>query len=265
MPTNSETGHAKNAAGFTTVVADLQSFGLSYNPFAPEIKIASLLNVKTSLNTTMDSVRNSESPYKNAINARQLAFEIMDKYATRIQNALVGCGASKKEIADAMSIKKKIAGTRAKPIKPKPASSTETPTDAATLKVVDLTDPNLTVEQVEQHSVSQLSFDNRTENFKKYVAFLAGITKYNPNEADLKVTALTTWATGLNTLNTNVNDTYIVLYKARELRNKLLYAATTGIHDLFQQIKAYVLSAFGEKNSMEYKLISKIHIKKISN
>jgi hypothetical protein len=46
-------------------------------------------------------------------------------------------------------------------------------------------------------SASQMSYDNRIGNFESYIEILKNVSSYKPNEADLKVLALTAFATSL--------------------------------------------------------------------
>ncbi|NVO02041.1 MAG: hypothetical protein HXX09_05010 [Bacteroidetes bacterium] len=100
----SETGHAKNAANFGGIVTTIQTFGIIYNPSAIEIKIPNLLTQKTNIDTAITAVRNSYSLNKNAINSRQLAYDMMNSLTTRAVEALSASGATTKEIKDAKSI-----------------------------------------------------------------------------------------------------------------------------------------------------------------
>jgi hypothetical protein len=261
MAANSETGHAKNAASVGKLLADIQSFGTTYNPSANEIKVAAVQTLKTSLDNVLTSVRTTYTPYKNATNARQEVFKKLSKYSTRILKALKACGATKKEIADGMSLEKKIQGKRITAKHALDAFIESTHKTMTSTQPTDASTASDTVQEIVNHSASQMGFDNRTENFKKLASFLSGITKYNPNEADLKITALNTHAASLVTLNDAANTTFVPYANARIQRDKLLYADVTGAHDIVQQVKAYVASVFGA-TSPEYKLISKITIKK---
>ncbi|MEI7962139.1 MAG: hypothetical protein WCI04_07425, partial [archaeon] len=243
------------------VLVGIQSLGTAYNPSANEIKVAAVQALKTNIDDSLTSVRNTGAPYKNATNARSEVFKKQSKYTTRILKALKGCGATKKEIADGVSLEKKLQGKR---ITPKHALDAFIDSTHKTITSTQPTDSSTsadTIQEIVNHSASQMSYDNRTENFKKLIAFLTGITKYNPNEADLKITALNTYATNLVTLNDTANSTFVPYANARIQRDKYLYADGTGAHDIVQQVKNYVASVFGA-TSPEYKLISKITIKK---
>lgn len=246
MSSTSETGHAKNVANFGTLITTVETFGPSYNPSANEIKLLVMRTLKIDMDVSLIAVRNAETPYKIAVNRRQEGFEGMSTLTTRVLNALAASGASQPEMKDARGMAKKITGGRVKAIKP----------------VDDSTVENMTVEAVVRHSVSQMSFDKRVENFKNLIAFVAAIPKYNPNEQDLKVTALTAYVNSLLPLNDEVERCLAVLNRERERRNTLLYAPVTGAIDIAKQVKQYVKSVFGA-TSTEYKEVAAIEFKVI--
>ncbi|MBI5217436.1 MAG: hypothetical protein HY958_00705 [Bacteroidia bacterium] len=266
---STETGHARNVANFGKVIPAVQSYGTLYTPSANEIKVPALQAQKTNLDNSLTLVRDTSNPYKNAMNARKETFNKLSKYTTRILKALKGCGATKKEITDGSGMEKKIQGTR---ITPKHAldafihSTHKTLTGTPVTEALEVTDNSTspdTLQEILDHSASQMSFDNRIENFKKFISFLSGTTKYNPNETDLKISALNTHAANMVTLNDTVNSTFVPWANARIQRYKYLYADATGAHDIVLQVKSYVASVFGA-TSPEYKLISKISIKKFT-
>jgi len=258
MAANTETGHAKNAAGLKKLIVDVQSFGSAFDPSEDNIKIPALQAVEAALDNSLETVIVTEDPYKKAINARQAAFKPMSPLTTRMKNALEACKASPKEIKDGISLSKKVKGERIDTKRALDAFIDSTHKAGAPVDPTPTTDT--THEELIKHSVSQLGFENRIQNFKRFVTYLTGVTKYNPNETDLKIVTLTTYSNSLQPLNNAVNTTFTPLYHARVTRDTLLYATDTGVHDLVQQVKSYVKSAFGIK-SPEYKLISKIQIK----
>jgi len=109
--------------------------------------------------------------------------------------------------------------------------------------------------EVTEISSSQMSFDNRIDNLDKLVKLLTSVTAYAPNEADLKVTALTTLLTDLKAKNTAVITAEAPLVNARIARNDVLYKAGTGVVDTSVDVKTYVKSVFGA-TSPQYKTIS---------
>ena len=100
-----------------------------------------------------------------------------------------------------------------------------------------------------------MSFVSRIDNLDKLIKLLTSVTAYAPNEADLKVTALTTLLTDLKAKNTAVITAEAPLTNARIARNDVLYKPGTGVVDTSVDVKTYVKSVFGA-TSPQYKTIS---------
>ncbi len=106
-------------------------------------------------------------------------------------------------------------------------------------------------------STSQQSYDNMVENFDTLITMLKAEPLYKPNEADIKIAALEKLYAKLYDLNEKVLAPSDTLSNARNARNQLLYGAKTGIHDIGQLVKAYVLSVYNHK-SPKHKQVAKI-------
>lgn len=239
MSSNSEKGHAKNVANFKQIVSLVKEIGPGYNPANPSITLAAMVIKETEAQTAMTDVTNGLVGSKNAINARDFEFKGTSKLATRIINALKASGAGLDILKDARGIVNKICGKRTGP-KPEP----------------DPSNP-----EADLVSTSQMSFDYRKANFEYLVALVKGQPLYNPNEVDLKVTALEVYTANLATLNNAVQTTYASLNTKRNTRNEVLYAPVTGMSELVGSVKAYVKSVFGASSPV-YKKIAAIKITK---
>ena len=106
-----------------------------------------------------------------------------------------------------------------------------------------------------------MSFDSRIDNFDKLIKLLTSVTLYAPNEAELKVAALTAVLADLKAKNAAVIAAEVPLNNARIARNDVLYKANTGLVDIALDIKTYIKSLFGA-TSPQYKKISKIKFTK---
>ncbi len=107
-------------------------------------------------------------------------------------------------------------------------------------------------------STSHMSFINRANNFRSFIALLAAIPQYTPAETDLTIASMTTLLGQMDTANNNIGTTVIIpIENARTTRNHLLYDKSTGLIDLAMKSKNYVKSLFGA-DSAEYALVSKI-------
>ena len=106
-----------------------------------------------------------------------------------------------------------------------------------------------------------MSFDSRIDNFDKLIKLLTSVTLYAPNEADLKVTALTAVLNDLKAKNLAVTNAEVPLNNARISRNDILYKTNTGLVDTALDVKTYIKSVYGA-TSPQYKKISKIKFTK---
>ena len=230
-----ESGHAKNVANFGALVTAVESLGKNYQPTAISLALKNLKTTKISIAKALADVAACEVPYRSSVNKRQAAFEGMSKLATRVINSLAAVG-SDKEIKDARSLAKKVQGGG--------KLKAEDPAVAAKRK-----------------STSQMSYDNRINNFKALVSYLSGVPAYKPNEKDLQVIALNKYLDSLPMLGEDINNFADELAKARINRDKMLYAANTGAVDIGLRVKKYVKSVYGAA-SPEFKRISRIELRK---
>jgi hypothetical protein len=246
MASTIETGHAKNVANFEQLVSFCTGYGATFNPAKATIKLAALTTLLTNVKTAISNVNAAIPAYKNAVTTRETAFEPLNKFVTRIMNALKATDTTQQVDENARTLVRKLQGRR------------------ATAKLTDeekkaLADAGKSQKEV---SASQLSFDNRLDNFDKLIKLLGSITQYAPNEADLKVIALTTLLTDLKTKNSAVITAITPLSNARIARNDALYKENTGLVDIALDVKSYVKSVYGA-SSPQYKQISKLEFKRI--
>jgi hypothetical protein len=247
MANFSEVGHAKNVANFEDLINRCTGFGISYNPNLNAIKIANMNTLRTNANTALANVVSTFTAYENAVNARQIIFDPLQKLATRIINALIASGVTDQIVKDAKTINRKIQGKRAKPIK-----------EVENIEIQAIPNPNdPPVEIPKNVSVSQLSFDSFVEHYSKLIDLLASVVLYNPNENELKVVGLNTLLTSMKAANTAAITATTNFINARINRNTLLYAKATGLCDVAMDCKAYVKSVYGH-TSAQYKSVSTI-------
>ncbi len=239
MASTSETGHARNVSNFEALISFCTAYGTAYNPSKTTIKLAALNTLLESAKTSLTNVNTALPPYTNAINAREIVFAPLSKLVTRIINALSSSNVTKQIVADAKTIARKIQGGRASEKLPTIPDDPTTPADESQKSI----------------STSQLSYDNRIENFEKLIQLLAAQTGYAPNENDLKVTTLTTLLADMRAKNTAAITGLAPLSDARIARNAVLYAVATGLVDIAGEVKKYVKSVYGA-TAPQYKQIS---------
>jgi hypothetical protein len=238
MTSISETGHAINVAKFDELTSFAKSYGTDYNPSKPSIKPEALSTLSGYAKKALESVNAALPDYSNAVAAREAAFAPLSKLVTRVLNALKATDTTSQIDENAKTIVRKIQGTRAVPKL----------TAAERKSVVE------TGKEVVEISSSQMSYDSRLDNFDKLIKLLSSVSLYAPNEADLKVSALTAFYNELNAKNTAVVNAAIPLSNARMARNDVLYKDLTGLVDIASDVKKYIKSVFGATSS-QYKQV----------
>lgn len=241
MATFIETGHAKNVANFEQLTSFIAGFGTAYNPSKASIKLAAMQTLLANAKNVVGVVNSSLPATKNAVSARETAFKPLSKLATRIMNAVIATDTTPEVDENVKTLIRKIQGKR--------AEAKKTEEELKTLAEEGKVTKNV--------SSSQMSYDSRLDSFDKLIKLLTSIPLYAPNEAELKVTALTTLYNDLKTKNTAVVTTLVPLSNARITRNDLMYKENTGLVDIALDSKAYIKSAFGG-TSPQYKQVSKL-------
>ncbi len=247
MTSTFETGHVKIVANFDRLIESVAKLGKDYNPSNPAILIEALQNASKNCKAALDAVGTAALVYKQAIKQREMVFDPLNKLSTRIFNTLKASDKSGKSDETARIYVRKIQGRRAT------AKRTEDE------KKADL-ESGIKYNEV---SASQMSFDNRIENFAMLVKLVSGVPSYSPNEADLKADSLKALLETLRQKNMAVVSATSDLFKARAIRNELLYKEATGIADKAIDAKTYLKGAFGP-SSTQYKEVSGLSFKKVS-
>jgi hypothetical protein len=249
MASTSEAGHAKNVANFDKLISTVKSYGATYNPTKASIKTTALDTLATAARTSLDTVNTTTRAFQKATADRQVVFAPIKKLCTQIVNGLYATDACKQVKEDASAINKKIQGTT---------------TSAATLAKAVAKAAEMGAPTPKTVSTSQQSFDNLIEHFAKLIVLLQSEPLYVPNEATIKVTALTTLLASMRAANKAVNDAEPPKDKARIARDKLLYADETGLCDVALAVKSYLISVY-TASSPEYKVVKSISFKRIES
>ncbi|NVO04405.1 MAG: hypothetical protein HXX09_17050 [Bacteroidetes bacterium] len=255
-----ETGHDTNVGNLEVLISNCTGFGSTYNPSKVSIKLPGLNALLTASQGSNTTVSDKKNLYTVAVDGREILFNPLSPLTTRILNALESSEVTKQIISDAKTYTRKITGKRATPkakqIQIDPNGSVNEGT--GTLNASDNNTPSLDPKEI---SASQLSFDNRMANLARLINLLSSEPGYNPNEADLKVTALNSMLASMKLKNTAVINAATALANSRLNRNKILYKDGTGLFDITIAVKAYVKSVYGA-SSPEFKLVSKIKFTK---
>ena len=241
MASTSETGHAKNVANFDELISFVTGYRESYNPSKATIKLDALKALSDHAKHSINAVSSMEPAYKSAVAAREVVFIPLSKLTTRIMNSIKATDTTVQVDENARTLVRKIQGVRAT------AKKTEDEKKALAEKG----------KEVVEISTSQMSYDNRLDNFFKLIQLLSSVPEYSPNEKELKIEHLNTILDDLKAKNAAVVESYIPLSNARIRRNDLLYKENSGLYDVALDVKNYIKSVFGA-TSPQYKQVSKI-------
>lgn len=246
MTKASESGHVKNVSNLSELTSFVGGYKEVYNPSKPGIKYEALQTLGTACQAALTNVSDAKANYSTAVAARKVAFEPLDRMATRTLNSLKATGTTEELDEKATSLVRKIQGRRATPKK-----------DLAETNV-----PGTESTEVRKISSAQLSFDSKLENYSGLIGLLDIIPEYTPNEEELKLSTLKAHKADLRTKNQAVVSAYVLLSNARIARNDLFYKPNSGMVDISADAKTYIKSLFGG-SSAQYKQVSRLIFKNI--
>lgn len=246
MANTSDSGHGQNVANVDILIANVTSYGPTYNPSKASLKIPSLTAFSQDAMNAVNAANAAKGTLRLAQDARKAAFKPFSNLITKIINALRATDTTVQVDETAKSLVRKLQGRRATP---KKTEEQKQEAIAAGNKVVEI-------------SASQMSINSRIENFEKLIMLLSSVPQYTPNEEELKLTPLNALLTELKATNQAVTLAEVALNKACIVRNDLLYKPDSGLIDVALDVKTYVKSLFGA-SSPQYKKISGIRFTKL--
>jgi hypothetical protein len=233
----SEVGHAKNVENFADLIHFCTGYGATYNPSKDYLKLPALNTKLSDAQLSLTDVQSANAAFINAVNARQEIFEPLSKLATRILNALDASGVPDNIVQDAKTYARKLKGERASTLPPLEPGQ----------------EPNI-------KSTSQMSFDQRIENFSQLIILLESVPAYTPNEPDLQITALKNLLEDMKDSNSAHGAVLVQISNSRLARNVVLYNTEGGLVELASEVKKYVKSVYGAA-APEFKQINGIKFK----
>jgi hypothetical protein len=224
MASTSETGHTKNVANLKTLNGYLTSLGVAYNPSKKAIQLPQLSQLHIDAEKAQDAIQDAFPPYYAAVDAQEAAYAPLSKLVTRLVRAYKSAIDNPAEAATLISLQKLISGNNKR--RPKPED-----------EPINGKDPI---------SISKKSYDNRHSNFQALIKTMAANSNYNPNEPELQIPSLQTYANELKSKTEAVDVVAAPIINGRIARNKILYADKTGfLPTILAAIKDYIISVFG--------------------
>ncbi|MGE5457562.1 MAG: hypothetical protein ACM3RX_04345, partial [Methanococcaceae archaeon] len=199
MTSTTESGLAKLISNFDRLTMSVVKIGEKYNPSNPDLTPVSLQKASAESRSAMDETANASIVYRNAVKAREKAFEPLGGFATRLANTL--------KVSDKGGNSYEIAKTYLRKIQGRRAASKRT---EAELKAD--AEAGIVYKEV---SASQMGYENMAENFGMLVKLVTSIPAYQPNEEDMKSVSLIKMHEDLKSKNAAVVAATTDLFKAR--------------------------------------------------
>ena len=240
MASTSEVGHAKNIANLNLLNTNIIALGTIYNPSNTKLLLSNLQNLYITSFAQQESVNNLVAPYSVAVDEREIIFKPLNRELTKLRKAYKATeGVTQVQLEDFMTIIRKLKGVR---------KTTATP----------VTNPD---EEQANHSISQMSYDQRTNNMDLLISLLQNTPNYNPNETEYKIATYQDKKALMLQKTQAVANTFIPLNNARSTRNNTLYNSDDNLVDLANKAKDYLFTIL-DSSSAQYKAIAKIKFKK---
>ncbi|NJM79379.1 MAG: hypothetical protein HC854_06805 [Flavobacterium sp.] len=240
MASTSEVGHAKNIANLNLLNTNIVALGTLYNPSNPKLALSNLQAVYTISFTKQESVNKLLAPYSTAVDEREALFKPLNAQLTKLRKAYKATeGVTKADLENFMTAVRKLKGVKKTP--PKKTN-----------------DPN---EEQINHSTSQLSYDQRTNNLDALIAILENTPNYTPNETEYQIATYQSKKEKMLQTTQAVANSFIPLNNARTERNRTVYESEDNLVGLANTAKDYLATILDTK-SAQYKAIAKIKFKK---
>lgn len=240
MASTSEKGHAKNIANLNLLNTQIIALGNTYNPSNSKLALTNLQSMYSNAFNQQENVNSLVAPYSVAVDNREIIFKPLGKQITKLRKAYKATdGVTSVQLEDFMTIARKLKGVR----------KTTTPTT---------TTPE---DELNQHSTSQMSYDQRTNNMDLLISLLQNTPNYSPNEAEYQVATLQALKTQMLQTTQAVANAFVPLNNARSTRNNTMYITTDNLVDIANKAKDYLFTIL-DANSAQYKAIAKIKFKK---
>ena len=242
---HSDSGHLGNLKSFDELLSAVKGFPAGYNPSKNEFQIKALEAKSVEGHHQISNLNVIMSVYKSAVEHRTVVYAPFQNLATSIFNFIKSTDASDEAIDNVAQIIRKLKGQRAgKKVTPQAIGEK--------------------TQQSSQISVSQLSFNERLNNFDRLICQLEMIPQYLPNETNLTIAGLRDYYNRMDAANAAVLKAENDLSNARVTRNKEFYNPQTGLVEIGKGDKLYIKAIFGP-SSPEYHQVSGISFKSYGN
>lgn len=240
MASNFETGNAKNIANLDVLNTNIIALGAVYNPSNPTLALPKLQRIYILCNQYQSEVNSLQGPYSLAVDAREAVFKPLNKELTKLGKAYkITQGVTAAQYEDFKTIARKLKGER--------KDKTEVPAKPE--------------DESTSHSVSQMSYDQRTNNLGILISLLENTTNYNPNEEEYKVETYKVKKVRMLALTKDVSEKFVPFNSARSNRNQVVYTNEDNLVKVANDAKEYIATIL-DTSSLQYKAIARITFRK---
>ncbi len=238
---SSKRSNQQNVDNMEVFTEKVITFDPAFNPSDTRLSIQNQKEIKVSGDKVLLGVALAERTNDDFATTRNIAFDALDPFVTRLINAVRISDAPAQTIEHADSIVREYRNQRATEIEP--PAKTEEGTEEE--------------ESARTNKMRNGSFNTKIENYRNLVLLVNAIVGYKTNEAELTLEAISGRLDNLKRVNSACVTAEAELEAARQLRDIVLYADKTGLVDVAMDSKLYVKSAYGA-TSKQYRLISGI-------
>lgn len=254
MSIKSKTGHIVNLSNFDQMVVICKGYKTTYNPPKTQMEINSLEQLSDDVKLAIEKVVQQEIAVAKATNQREIEFYGLKKLATRILLAAKACMLTPVHMNDLVTINRKLQGRKSSKvvgeIKKEGVLLAENAKKNEVGEELNLVDAKKRINSTQQ------SFNRTLDNFSNLIELLKATPEYNPNEADLKVSALADKLALMKLANEMVVTTQVDLVNARLERNQLMYLQENNLVDTAFGVKNYIRSVFGARSVLNKNLVA---------
>ena len=177
--------------------------------------------------------------YDRATDQREIVYTDLPKLATRLLNALAVSGASTQTIDNVRTIVRRIKGYVSADRPPIPSEAVA----------------------VAKRRARGLDYASQLGNWAVLLEMLEAEAKYRPAERELRIATLKTTLSAMRAQSTAVNQAMVVLEKALQERDRVLYTQPGNLFEVSALAKGYVKSVYGTSHAW-YKSAAKIRFTK---
>ncbi len=230
--------HVKNVEGFGQLVDFCSGYGGKYNPGSKNLHINELNALLVQAKQALHTAKAAKAGYDQHANNREIVFDDIRRFASRVVLTLAASGASAQTLKDARVYLRLMYGKRAED--PAPVADSTTTPDVTRVR-----------------SVSQQDFASLIDHLAGLVLVVSGEPKYQPNEAEFTKDGLNAKVAQLRSLNQDATTARMQWSNARIERNRVLYTDPNALCGTANAVKKYVKAVYGH-SSEQYRQVSSL-------